>query len=49
MPAEFVDKNAAELPLPVRTAVRSATTQTRALLGAQWGSARRRLAKMMAL
>jgi hypothetical protein len=45
MPAEFVDKNAAELPLPVRTAVRSAT-QTRALRGR--GAPRRRLAKMMA-
>jgi hypothetical protein len=49
MPAESVDKNAAELPLPwplpVRTVVRSAT-QTRALLGR--GAPRRRLAKMMA-
>jgi hypothetical protein len=45
MPADFVDKNAAELPLQVRTVVRSAT-QTRALLGR--GAPRRRLAKMMA-
>jgi hypothetical protein len=45
IPADFVDKNAAELPLPVRTVVRSAT-QTRALLGR--GRPRRRLAKMMA-
>jgi hypothetical protein len=49
MPAESVDKDAAELPLPwplpVRTVVRSAT-KTRALLGR--GAPRRRLAKMMA-